>query len=129
MKNNQQGFTYPLVLCLLILFLLFFSMHIEQLLTERKMAQETAAILQQEYYFLSSVKKVEWLLQTGGNIPAKGTIVYLDGTMDYQTEPITGNVQKVNFTLRLNNGEAITITGRGFFDIKSKKMVKWVELK
>ncbi|WHY76114.1 competence type IV pilus minor pilin ComGG [Neobacillus sp. WH10] len=127
MKNTEQGFTYPLVLCILILFLLFFSMHIEQLLTERKMAHETAAIFQQEYYFLSSVKKVEWLFQTEGNIPDKGTIVYRNGTMDYQTEPISGYVQKVNFTLSLNSGEAIT--GRGFFDTGSKKMVKWVELK
>ncbi|MFK9093272.1 competence type IV pilus minor pilin ComGG [Bacillus salipaludis] len=123
MKNNQQGFTYPLVLCLLIIFLLFFSMHIEQLLTERKMAHETAAILQQEYYFLSSVKKVEWLQQSGG-IPAKGTIIYVNGTMDYQAETPSGSNQKVNFTLCLKSGEIIT--GRGFFDLKSKKMVKWV---
>lgn len=124
MKNNQQGFTYPLVLCLLIIFLLFFSMHIEQLLTERKMAHETAAILQQEYYFLSSVKKVEWLQETGGNIPAKGTIIYVNGTMDYQADTPSGSIQKVSFTLYLKSGEIIT--GRGFFDLKSKKMVKWV---
>jgi hypothetical protein len=125
MRNNQKGFTYPLTLCLLILFLLFFSMHIEQLLTERKMAHETALILREEYYFFSSLKKIEELFQTGGNIPAKGTISYEFGSMDYEAEPPTGYVQKVNFTLRLDSGE--TIIGRGFFDTRTKKLTKWVE--
>ncbi|WP_312471747.1 competence type IV pilus minor pilin ComGG [Neobacillus sp.] len=127
MKNNEKGFTYPLTLCLLLLFLLFFSLHVEQLLTERKMAHETAVILQQEYYFLSSVKKIEGIFQTGGTIPSKGTITYVNGNMDYQAETPTGYVQKVNFTLRLRSDEAII--GRGFFDTRTKKLIKWVELK
>lgn len=127
MKNNQKGFTYPLTLCLLILFLLFFSMHIERLHTERMMAHETAAILQQEYYFLSSVKKIEVIFQAGGSIPSKGTIAYINGTMDYQAETPSGNVQKVNFTLCTKAGDAII--GRGFFDTRTKKLIKWVELK
>lgn len=127
MKNNERGFTYPLTLCIVILFLLFFSMHVEKLLTKRKLAHETAAILQQEYYFLSSVKKVEKLFQSGGTIPAKGTIIYLKGTMEYQAETPIGFVQKVNFTVRLDSNEAVI--GRGFFDTRSKKLIKWVELK
>jgi competence protein ComGG len=127
MKNNEKGFTYPLTLCLLILVLLFFSMHIEQLLSERKMAHETATILQEEYYFLSSVKKIEVLFQSLGTIPAKGTITYVNGNMDYQAETQTGYIQKVNFILRLNSGEEII--GRGFFDTRTKKLSKWVELK
>ncbi|MFJ5718311.1 competence type IV pilus minor pilin ComGG [Neobacillus sp. NPDC093127] len=127
MKNNQKGFTYPLTLCLLVLFLLFFSMHIERLQSKRMMAHETAAILQQEYYFLSSVKKIEVIFQAGGSIPSKGTITYINGTMDYQAETPSGYVQKVNFTLRTKAGDAIFC--RGFFDTRTKKLIKWVELK
>ncbi|ETI67329.1 competence type IV pilus minor pilin ComGG [Neobacillus vireti] len=125
MKNNQQGFTYPLTLCLLFLFIMFFSMHIERLQTERMLAHETAAILQQEYYFLSSVKKIEVIFQSGGSIPSKGTIIYLNGTMNYQAETPSGYVQKVIFTLRTKEEESII--GRGFFDTRTKKLIKWVE--
>ncbi|MFF2448603.1 competence type IV pilus minor pilin ComGG [Neobacillus sp. NPDC058068] len=125
MKNNQQGFTYPLTLCLLILFIIFFSMHIERLQTERMLAHETAAILQQEYYFLSSVKKIEVIFQAGGSIPSKGTIIFLNGTMNYQAETPSGYVQKVNFTLRTKAEESII--GRGFFDTRTKKLIKWGE--
>ncbi|MEH7501437.1 competence type IV pilus minor pilin ComGG [Neobacillus drentensis] len=128
MKNNEKGFTYPLTLCLLIIFLSFFSVRIEQLVSERKMAHETATILQEEYYFLSSVKKVEGMFQEKGTIPAKGTFSYVKGTMDYQAETPTGYVQKVNFTLHLHTGDETAI-GRGFFDTRTKRLSKWIELK
>jgi ComG operon protein 7 len=128
MKNNEKGFTYPLTLCLLIIFLSFFSVRIEQLVSERKMAHETATILQEEYYFLSSVKKVEGMFQEKGTIPAKGTFSFVIGTMDYQAETPTENVQKVNFTLHLHTGDETAI-GRGFFDTRTKRLSKWIELK
>ncbi len=127
MRKSNQGFTYPLTLCLLILFTLFFSMHVNQLISEIKIAHETTALLQQDYYFLSSVKKLQSLFQTSGSIPAKGTMVYSNGTMDYQAETPSGFEQKVNFTLILKNREPIS--GHGYFDTRSKKVVKWVEVK
>ncbi|MBT2726549.1 hypothetical protein J7E63_06330 [Bacillus sp. ISL-75] len=128
MKNNEKGFTYPLTLCLIILFLLFFSVRIEQLLSERKMAHETAIILQEEYYFLSSIKKVEVIFQKSGILPVKGTISFVNGTMDYQAETPTGYVQKVNFILHLH-AVAKSVIGRGYFDTRTKRLSKWVELK
>lgn len=128
MKNNEEGFTYPLTLCLLIIFLVFFSMQIEKLLSERRIAHETAVILQQEYYFFSSVKKFERAFQTDGNFPVKGTFWFIHGYMDYQAEPPVGYIQKVNFTLRLNP-RGVTAIGRGFFDTRTKRLSKWVELK
>jgi ComG operon protein 7 len=128
MNNNEKGFTYPLTLCLLIIFLVFFSMNIEKLLSEQKLAHETAVILRQEYYFHSSVRKLEMAFQTDGTFPEKGTFRFVSGTIDYQAEPLTGYIQKVNFTLRLNtSGE--TVIGRGFFDTRTKSLSKWIELK
>ncbi|MGG1679836.1 competence type IV pilus minor pilin ComGG [Neobacillus sp. NRS-1170] len=126
MKNSQSGFTYPLTLCLLILFLIFFSIHVEQLLTERKMVHETGTILQEEYYFLSAVKKMENLFQSVGAIPLKGTLVYQKGNMGYQAETPAGYVQKVNFTLTLYSGE--TAYGIGYFETRTKKLIKWIEM-
>ncbi|WP_335444578.1 competence type IV pilus minor pilin ComGG [Neobacillus drentensis] len=125
MKNSQSGFTYPLTLCLLILFLMFLSIHIEQILSERKMGHETATILQEEYYFLSSVKKIENLFQSAGAIPLKGTLVYQKGNLGYQAETPIVYVQKVNFTLNLYSGEMVY--GIGYFDTRTKKLIKWVE--
>jgi len=126
---REQGFTYPLTLCLLILFLLFFSMHIEQLLTKRKMELETTVILEQEYYFLSSVKKLEELYQKEGSIPVKGTIIFVNGTMNYQAEPPSASIQMVNFTLFLNSRFPEPTLGFGYYNTGSKKLVKWVEAK
>ena len=126
MRNNEKGFTYPLTLVLLILFLTVFSFRVEQLVTERKLAHETAVILQEEYYFHSSSKKIEKLMQSGAVIPAKGTFSYLKGIIDFQADSPIGSVQKINFTLRLHTGE--TVVGRGFFDIATKKMIKWTEI-
>ncbi|MED4228631.1 competence type IV pilus minor pilin ComGG [Neobacillus cucumis] len=127
MKSDERGFTYPLTLCTLLLFLIFFSMHIEQLLSEHKMAVETATIFKQEYYFLSSAKKVESLYQTRGTMPAKGTFVYVNGTMDYKSETPSAYVQIVDFTLVLHLREPIV--GYGYFDTRSKSLIKWVEVK
>ncbi|WP_419956139.1 competence type IV pilus minor pilin ComGG [Neobacillus niacini] len=126
MKNNEQGFTYPLTLAMLLLFLSLFSFRVDQLLTERKLAHETNLILQEEYYFHSSVKKVEEIMQLGGVIPSKGTFTYLNGSMGFQADIPIGTIQKINFTLKMHTGE--TVVGRGFFDITSKKMIKWTEI-
>jgi hypothetical protein len=124
MKNNENGFTYPLTLCLLIIFLSFFSVRTEQFLSESKMAHEKNTILQEEYYFLSSAKKLEGIFQKSGTLPSKGTISFVNSTMAYQAETPTGYVQKVNFTLHLAGDK--TAIGRGYFDTRTKKLTKWV---
>ena len=102
-------------------------MHIEALLSERKMAVETKEIQMQEYYFLSSAKKVESLYQTRGTMPAKGTLVYINGTMNYRSETPSSNIQIVDFTLVLYSREPIV--GYGYFDTSTKTIIKWVEVK
>ncbi|MGG3561009.1 hypothetical protein ABES03_05265 [Neobacillus rhizosphaerae] len=95
MKNKEKGFTYPLTLCLLLFFLLFLAMHVDQLLIERKLAHETADIQQEEYYFLSSIKKVEVLYQTVETLPVRGGWTYSNGTMEYQAEAPTSGSKRL----------------------------------
>ncbi|WP_052404775.1 competence type IV pilus minor pilin ComGG [Bacillus rubiinfantis] len=125
MKMNQQGFTYPLTLCLLILFLLFFSSSIDRLLAERKLLHETMLIQQQDYYFLSSIKKIETLLETSDSIPGTATFHYEDGLMLYTADAPQGSQQKVSFTLRLSSGT--TVTAGAVFDTTTKKIVAWTQ--
>lgn len=126
MRSSERGFTYPLTLVVLILFLSIFSFRVEQLLSERKLSYETTVILQEEYYFHSSFKKIEKLLQSGGVVPVKGSFSYQKGIMGYQADIPIGSVQKINFTLKMHTGE--TVAGRGFFDLAAKKMIKWAEI-
>ncbi|WP_462412202.1 competence type IV pilus minor pilin ComGG [Neobacillus sp. Marseille-QA0830] len=126
MKRQEAGFTYPLTLCLLIVFLLFFSMQVDQLTVLRKLSRETETILLEEYYLHSSVTKIEMMFQAGEAIPAKGTVAYQNGNVDYVAEVPIGTVQKINFTLKLQSGE--TMIGRGYFDTSLKKFIRWVEL-
>jgi len=127
MRNQEKGFTYPLTLCLLIVFILFFSMQVDRLVSERKIAYESQAILQEEYYFLSSVKKIEAMLLTAGSIPSTGAFQYKNGRIQFTTEPVSGTIQKVNFTLSLHSGHRII--GQGTFDTRTKKLTNWFELK
>lgn len=126
MRKNEQGFTYPLTLVVLILFLSIFSFRVDLLLTERKQAHETATILQGEYYFHSTVKKIEETLQSGRVIQAKGSFSFHNGIIEYQADPPISSLQKINFTLRMHSGEMLI--GRGFFDTNVNKMIKWTEL-
>lgn len=127
MINGQKGFTYPLTLMMLLLFLLYFSAKIEWLMAERKMEHEKMLILQEEYYYLSTVKKMENLYQSGGAAPAKGTFTFSNGSMYYQSENPIGTFQRINFTLTMASGEKCI--AQGTFDTSSKKLTKWIELK
>jgi hypothetical protein len=127
MNNREKGFTYPLTLAVLILFLMMFSVRVEQFYMERRQANETATILQEEYYFHTSVKRIEKMLQSGEPIPKRGTFSFMNGVMEYQAETVIGTVQWINFTLRLHTGELWI--GRGLFDINLKKLTMWIEKK
>ena len=125
MIKNENGFTYPITLSILIIFLLFFSIRVEQLLSERKMALETKKILEQEYYLLTSTKKIEKILQDGDSIQPKGTFNYTNGELVFQANIPAGEIQEISFTLQLHSGEISK--GIGYYDLNLKKMVKWIE--
>jgi hypothetical protein len=125
MLTNEKGFTLPLTLSIMIVFILFLTFQVEQLLTERKMFHETKSILQQEYYMLVSIKKIEKQLVTGETLPAKGKMNYLYGNIDYQIDLPSGNTQKITLSLVLTSGE--TAWGYGYYDKNAKKIIKWVE--
>lgn len=125
MKNNENGFTYPLTISVLIVFLIFFSISVKQLQSEKIMAQETKKILNQEYYMMSSAKKIEKSIQNGDSIQTNGVFIYKNGEMNYLSNTPLGGIQKVTFTLQLESGEIAS--GIGYYDINIKKMIKWVE--
>ncbi len=125
MIKNEKAFTLPLTLSIVIVFILFLSLQVEQLLAERKMFQETKSIFEQEYYMLSSIKKIERQLQSGESVPSKGKMTYLFGNMEYQIDLPYGSTQKITLTLVLKSGAMAG--GYAYYDNNTQKIIKWVE--
>jgi len=126
MSKNESGFTYPLTLCMVIIFALFVTTRVEGLLMERKMLKETESILKQEYYMMDAVKKTEKTLQSIGPVQLNGTYQYSSGHLSYHSDAPVGKSVKITFSLQLDSG--LVITGYGYYDTSAKKMVKWVEM-
>lgn len=124
MSVNQKGFTYPITLCMLLLFSSLILIYTQQYLNEKKMAHESKTILNEEFYFLSSVRKIENQLRNGEPINNSGILSFKEGKVDYIKEDL-GVSLKITFTITLNTGEKAI--GFGYYDKNLKKLIKWVE--
>jgi len=125
MLHNEKGFTYPLTLCMLIIFSIVLVIHIDQYVIEKRMFMETETILKQDYYLLSSVRKVETILATNVEIVNSGSFEFYDGHADYQLKKITDTIWEIN--IQLMTGKKITITGIAYYDSDRQKVIQWVE--
>jgi hypothetical protein len=125
MLHNEKGFTYPLTLCMLIIFSIVLVIHIDQYVIEKRMFMETETILKQDYYLLSSVRKVETILATNVEIVNSGSFEFYDGHADYQLKKITDTIWESN--IQLMTGKKITITGIAYYDSDRQKVIQWIE--
>lgn len=88
------------------------------------MFHESKVIFQQEYYMLSTVKKVENMLQSGKAVQA-GTFHYQLGSVSYLADAPSDSVQRITFSLKPHSGA--TGLGYGYYDTNTKKVIKWIE--
>jgi ComG operon protein 7 len=126
MLRNQKGFTYPLTLCFLVLLSTTLFIQIEQYLTEKKMLNETETILKQDYYLLSTVRKIESTLAAiNGETVNAGSFDFYDGHADFQIKKITDTIWEIN--IQLMTGKKTVITGIAYYDSGSQKVIQWIE--
>lgn len=125
MIQNEKGFTYPLVLMMIILFCFFFTYQLQFYLSEKKFFHESAVILKQEYYMHTAVKKIETALQGSLNSTGSGQYKFQTGLAIFRVESYSSNLLKITITIKLNTLEEIV--GYAYYDINQKKMTKWVE--
>jgi hypothetical protein len=125
MVKNEKGFTYPLVLMMIILFCFFFTYQVQFYLSEKKFFHESVIILKQEYYMHTAVKKIETALQA--NFFSSGTSQYdfHTGQAIFRVEPYSSHLLKITITIKLNTLEEIV--GYAYYDRYQMKMTKWVE--
>lgn len=89
------------------------------------MFMETETILKQDYYLLSSVRKVETILATNVETVNSGSFEFYDGHADYQLKKITDTIWEIN--IQLMTGKKITITGIAYYDSDRQKVIQWIE--
>jgi hypothetical protein len=125
MRHSERGFTYPLLLMMIVLLNLFFTFQMQFYLSEKRLSHETVAILKQEYYMHIAVKKLEDLLQ--GNLLPLGTgkLLFSSGVANYRVESFSSTTYKITISLKLNT--IVEIFGYAYYDRNQKKMIKWVE--
>lgn len=124
MRNNEKGFTYPLSLCILTFFALFFLIGLDQYVAEKRFYKETETILVGEYYMLAAVKETENLLMNG-QLPTSGRFIYTNGEITYQRKVLSAVLDEVTFTLKFSSMEQWSALAH--YDKVQKKWVKWVE--
>ncbi|WP_217644038.1 competence type IV pilus minor pilin ComGG [Bacillus sp. cl95] len=110
---------------LLTLFLIIFTVSIEQLLLERKMLRETRTILTEEHYLLNSLTRLEKDLQSGSVTGTREVHYFKDGRVECTIDNVSSSQKKISLTVILNSGAKYT--SHGYYDINLKKVVKWME--
>jgi len=124
MKN--KGFIYPLSLCVYILFISF--LFILYGLYEKKKGIEISVrnSNMQEYYFLSSLKEIEYELSTEEHPELAGTKTFLHGNVFYTIEKNSSTTFKIDYQLNMQAGIK-PIYAVSYFDMEQNKMTKWIE--
>ena len=126
MLHNQSGFTYPLTLCLLIIFSTVLVIHIEQYVMESRMLKETETILKQDYYLLNAVRTIEDTLAIGGDRQEPGSIKFNDGQVDYVIMELTDQLWEIDIHLKTGKDQ-VQISGLAYYDADIQRVIKWVE--
>ncbi|MDF1507602.1 competence type IV pilus minor pilin ComGG [Robertmurraya sp. DFI.2.37] len=122
---NARGFTFPVTLCILLLFSSFLAVHFQQYVMEKRFQFELAEFERNQFMFLQSLKKVETLLSTEEQFKKTGQFHYENGTVTYQIEELGPGQLQISF--RLFTSSQGELTGVGYFDQELQKMVKWTE--
>ncbi|WP_059171118.1 competence type IV pilus minor pilin ComGG [Bacillus sp. FJAT-27445] len=125
MANDENGFTYPITLSILLSISICLAATSELLLIERRMAKEAEIIQLQDYYLLRTLKKVETILKEKGGTPAAGSFTYRKGTASYTVVSSAPGMLYVTLLAKVEGRSSVI--GYGYYDITLKKMVKWGE--
>lgn len=126
MVRNQSGFTYPLTLCMLILFSTVLMIYMEQLSVEKRMLPETETVLKQDYYVISTLTTLEEFFSAQGKTGSTGTIEFYDGEVQYVITEMTDSLWEIKISLKIGKDNR-EFFGLAYYDANLKKIIKWVE--
>lgn len=127
MFHNQNGFTYPVTLCMIILLGSILVVSTDQFLNEKRILKETETILKQDYYLLSTMDRLQFDLSTNEHGATEGTFEFKDGQARYQIVNITEDLLEIMITIKVGDGDTI-FNGSAIYDLNLKRMIKWEEV-
>lgn len=125
MKLNEKGFTYPLVMLLIVFFCFFLTYQIQLSLAEKRFFHESVVILRQEYFMHNVVKKIETSLQNNSLSIGTGQFEFQNGMAFYRIESYSSNLDKITITIKL--GTLQEMICYAYYDKTQQKITKWVE--
>ncbi|MCA1039149.1 hypothetical protein LCM00_06470 [Bacillus infantis] len=116
-------------LSILLASCLFLLILLGQNVSEAKLLNEKEQILKQDYYLLSSVKRLERHLADMGEEETlqPGSFTFKEGTVTYTMTELAGSLFEISFTLAI--GSQKPIVSYAFYDRDRGKMIKWTEKK
>lgn len=127
MLRNQNGFTYPITLCLIILLSTVLVMRVEHFLAEKRMFQETEMILKQDYYLLSAMEQLNSYLSVDDKVENNGTFEFKNGVVEYQMIEQTEELLDINITIKLEGNDAV-FKGVAIYNRNLNKIINWFEV-
>ncbi|WP_019154485.1 competence type IV pilus minor pilin ComGG [Robertmurraya massiliosenegalensis] len=122
---NDRGFTFPVTLCVLLLFTGFLAVHFHQYSIEKSFQFELAEFERNQFMFMQSLKKVENQLSNAEEVERTGIFYFENGTVTYQINELDNAQLQILFRLVTSSGAELE--GFGYYDQHIEKMVKWLE--
>ena len=127
MLRNQNGFTYPVTMCMIILLSALLVIRVDQLLIEKRMLKETETILKQDYYLLSTIDKLSLLLANNENEATQGTIHFKDGQASFTTSNLSEYEFEIVITILVGEDNKV-LNGKAVYDRILNKIINWTEV-
>ncbi|MDQ0269422.1 competence type IV pilus minor pilin ComGG [Cytobacillus purgationiresistens] len=125
MLSNEKGLVYPLALIMMVILSLLLSIHLELYISEKRILHEGKKLLQQEYYFFNSLKRVEDELLINSFALLSGKYQYNGGRVEYTVKEIAHSLLEVKLVIKMDSSK--DIVGYGYYDRDLQRVIKWIE--
>ncbi|MCM3704549.1 MULTISPECIES: competence type IV pilus minor pilin ComGG [Cytobacillus] len=125
MHRNQEGFSYPLTLTIILAALFLLTIQLDQFISEKRIVNQAETVLKQEYYLLSSFKKTEKMLSENAEPEVSGVYLFKEGSVSYEIAPVATSLIQITFKTKIGSDKEIS--GYAYYDTDLQKMIKWME--
>ncbi|MBG9448675.1 hypothetical protein ABE67_04955 [Cytobacillus firmus] len=125
MYRNQEGFSYPLTLTIILAALFLLTIQLDQFISEKRIVNQAETVLMQEYYLLSSFKKTEKRLSENAEPEESGVYSFKKGSVSYEISPVATSLIQITFKTKIGSDKEIS--GYAYYDTDLQKMIKWIE--
>lgn len=123
---NECGFSFPVTVCVLTLFVFILSFQGAQLVAVKGLYKEIRQYEKNQYYFLLALKETEkYLADWGENYEGTGQFTYRECSIAYRIQEVDGGGLQIIYSLYFPGRPEVN--GVAYYDKHSKRMIKWYE--